>query len=242
MFKKLIIVSHFFVTFSILSGELTFKSDSQYFVVAPSGLILREKPDTKSNKLGLIRYNSIVKVTRVTKYQEKISGLHNKWVQIQYNGKSGYIFSGFLSRYEGPPLDCRSIQKYLENVYGSLPEPQIISNNQSRESDGYQKEKRFKINNNITYVVIEYFESQTEKLIFKDLSFQEAYLILISIDNRYKNKKFRVKTNKDYPYGSIIDNVIPPDEDGGCIRGFFDFVTIFKEKNGNLVILTGVGC
>jgi Bacterial SH3 domain len=77
-----------------------------FTILAKSGLNVRKEPNTKSDKISLlpfgtvveaeVNYESDVKYTRVyNQYSEVIEGKHGFWIRISYGNIKGYIFSGF---------------------------------------------------------------------------------------------------------------------------------------------------
>ncbi len=73
------------------------------FIVAvdsKTGLIVRQAPNTKSAKLGVIPFGFFVTVIQVTGHQETLFGKTGHWMKIQWNGKEGYAFGGFLQKNE----------------------------------------------------------------------------------------------------------------------------------------------
>jgi len=67
------------------------------FVAAKAGLRMRETPGRDGKVIVNIPFNSQVQVVEEKDDEEEISGTRGKWVRITWSGKSGWIFSGFLS-------------------------------------------------------------------------------------------------------------------------------------------------
>lgn len=109
------------------------------YVWAQSGLVLRNEPGFDSKKIETLSYGTMV-VTKRRKeidipdasvdaipactYESqnypgyKISG---QWVEITVNGKTGYVFDGYLSKY--PPSNDKEeedshLEGYLARVFG----------------------------------------------------------------------------------------------------------------------------
>ncbi len=85
------------------SENLKTQSESEYFKVATTlGLILREKPDQKSKQLDIIPLNYIGEVIGKDNTVLTIAGRKGNWILTDYNGKQGWVFSGFvyLSKYK----------------------------------------------------------------------------------------------------------------------------------------------
>ncbi|MDO8367418.1 MAG: SH3 domain-containing protein [Saprospiraceae bacterium] len=104
------------------------------YVWAQSGLVLRDAPDFKSKKITSLQFGSIV----VPNSHKETNGIESSlevipsciyegqnysgyiipgnWVQVFANGKTGYVFDGYLSKYPPPNNQDRKerdIEGYL---------------------------------------------------------------------------------------------------------------------------------
>jgi hypothetical protein len=109
------------------------------YVWAQSGLVLRDAPDLQSKKIGSLPFGTMV----IPKMHKETDGIETSievipsciyegqnysgykipgnWVQVSANGKIGYVFDGFLSKYPPPNSQDRkerSIDNYLTRVFG----------------------------------------------------------------------------------------------------------------------------
>lgn len=121
------------------------------FVWAQSGLILRDAPDLKSKKIAALPFGTIVvpKMHKQTDGNEisievissciyegqNYSGykIPGNWVQVSANGKTGYVFDGFLSKY--PPPNSQEqfewkFDSYLTRVFGIASNVQDMGKSQ----------------------------------------------------------------------------------------------------------------
>lgn len=94
----------------ISAQELTLGYSYTAIVTAKSGINLREEPNIISSKILSLPYNSRITILNydtslVAKY-ENVKGL---WLHAEYNGKDGYVFSGFLD-----------IQNCLDGIYFTI--------------------------------------------------------------------------------------------------------------------------
>jgi hypothetical protein len=83
------------------------------FVAAPSGLRLRETPDVKGKLVVTAPYSSSVELLKKQPAAPKtltIEGKKGKFVYVQYEGKKGYVFDGFLQEDYPQPRD---VQQYV---------------------------------------------------------------------------------------------------------------------------------
>jgi hypothetical protein len=102
------------------SENLKAQFESEYFKVATTlGLILREKPDQKSKQLDIIPLNYIGEVKIKDNTVLTIAGRKGNWILMDYNGKQGWVFSGFvyLSKYK-ERLERGSLS--VEDTFNSL--------------------------------------------------------------------------------------------------------------------------
>lgn len=110
------------------------------YVWAQSGLVLRMEPDFKSEKIASLPYGTTVVAQWHKGWDEKkesaveailpctFEGQHYQgfkipgtWLQVIANGKTGYVFDGYLSKY--PPLRpgehrSQDLDQYLNRAFG----------------------------------------------------------------------------------------------------------------------------
>lgn len=70
------------------------KEKSYFKVVAKKGTILRDKPKLIGKKLLVIPEEVIGEILEETKERESIENRIGNWLKVEYNGKTGWIFSG----------------------------------------------------------------------------------------------------------------------------------------------------
>ena len=66
-----------------------------YKVVVKNGTILRDKPKLSGKKISIIPEDTIGEILEETKEREVIENRIGNWLKVDYNGKMGWIFSGF---------------------------------------------------------------------------------------------------------------------------------------------------
>lgn len=114
-------------------------TDSTLYVFAPSGLSLREAPNSTAKKLTIIPYRSEVTIIAQTRdYIEIVEAkqfkFSDQWVKVKYQNQIGYAFMGYLTHH-APPSNL-IIQndtfdkdlKYLEEAFGGKGTKEGISN------------------------------------------------------------------------------------------------------------------
>lgn len=82
-------------------------ADATYmYVIASTGLSLREYDNLKSEKLAIMPYGTKVKVLfPEDKNTMTVSGIPGGMDEIEFNHKKGYAFNGYLSKYFPPEKD-----------------------------------------------------------------------------------------------------------------------------------------
>ncbi len=95
-YKKTSRVFLFLVAFTLVSLELI--AEDIRWVVPSVGLRMRKEANTSSPVVLTMPYGSSVTVLKEEDKEETIGGKAGKWVMIDYEGKTGYAFSAFLTK------------------------------------------------------------------------------------------------------------------------------------------------
>ncbi|MBP9889092.1 MAG: SH3 domain-containing protein, partial [Leptospiraceae bacterium] len=101
------------------SETQTTNSDNKTYkyVIAKSGLKLREATDTKSKVLTTIPFNTQVEVIGEQEGEEVTKGKSNLWFQISYDGIEGFAYGEFLSDFSNlVKIPDYLIGEYLETT------------------------------------------------------------------------------------------------------------------------------
>ena len=64
-------------------------------MVIKTGVVLRDKPKVTGKKILIIPEDTIGEILEETKEREVIETRIGNWLKVEYNGKLGWIFSGF---------------------------------------------------------------------------------------------------------------------------------------------------
>lgn len=78
-------------------GNDATKSESVMYVDAGAGLRMRSSADTGAAVILTIPNGSQVAVLEIAEPQIEISGKTGRWTKVQYQGKEGWVFGGYLS-------------------------------------------------------------------------------------------------------------------------------------------------
>lgn len=109
---------------------------SHLYITAPSGLSLREGTNLKSKKMLTIPYGSQVSHLSSPEHTTMtVAGIKGDMVQVNYQGATGFVFSGYLSTLS-PPLESETVSNYAKRL--STPENEIrVSKVKSAKGDAY---------------------------------------------------------------------------------------------------------
>lgn len=86
----------------LLNSQFSYftSKEKKYVITAESGLVIRERPTTKSKRLGKLEFGGTVqaKKTNIPFYVEN-EEIRDYWYEVEYQGKTAYVFGGFLEMY-----------------------------------------------------------------------------------------------------------------------------------------------
>ncbi|OHD13608.1 MAG: hypothetical protein A2Y41_09520 [Spirochaetes bacterium GWB1_36_13] len=83
--------------------------------VTVSKLFVRSEANAKSEKLGEVFLGEKVIVLETTKATETINGKTGNWLKIDFKGKTGYLFGGFIA--DNPVASADEMAKKLSGTY-----------------------------------------------------------------------------------------------------------------------------
>lgn len=102
------------------SSDQNFVEGSQLYVMANSGLTLREAPNKDAEILEVVDFGSIVHVLNQpdsVHFVEMINWVEGRWLFVEYDGVTGYMFDGYLSDLPLPIYDFEKCQLDLDLIY-----------------------------------------------------------------------------------------------------------------------------
>ncbi len=74
--------------------------NAYFYILAPNGLSLRKSDDLKSEKILTIPFGAKVKQMDVLYTADfSVENIQGSMMEVLYDGKEGYVFSGYLSRF-----------------------------------------------------------------------------------------------------------------------------------------------
>lgn len=190
------------------SGETEKKEQVQLtgetlFIVAKSGLRLRAEPNVEAEVITLVPYGGGVQVVKNDKDPVPMSseGLKGHWKKVQYDGKTGYAFDGFMIS-RPAPRNGESFKEYIYRVYGPKQSEKIHT---AKEEVNMQNKKSYKeeyfLKNGAKHVATGYFSGSTDTYHLPETTVQEAFLMakLTGLAAFFKNMNFprESKTESD---------------------------------------------
>ena len=91
------------------------------YVTAVSGLTLREHPNLQSEKLEVMPLGTKVKIIKAEdKTTMNVGGIDGAMDEIEYNGKRGFAFNGFLSKFSSAGGNA-SAKNYVDELKKDYP-------------------------------------------------------------------------------------------------------------------------
>ena len=123
--KNLITLLLCLISTLAFSIDMYHKGD-ELFVHAPSGLKLRAIPD--GDAVITVPYGSKLKVLqdKILKPSKIVDGLHGCWAKVDFDGKTGFIFDGYLSFLPAPKDYHASLLDYCQSMFEKTT-PMLIS-------------------------------------------------------------------------------------------------------------------
>ncbi|OJJ15521.1 hypothetical protein BKI52_37170 [marine bacterium AO1-C] len=90
-------------------------SSQKAVVTAPSGLILRQSPQSFFDSAYLVPYNVVVDILAQTDKIETHQATMGKWYKIAHNQRKGYVFGGYLET--GTQLNLPQVYPVIEKIF-----------------------------------------------------------------------------------------------------------------------------
>ncbi len=95
--KKIILIISITGFYFLIFPQTVISADSDYYYVSSkNGLWIRETPENTGIPIQLLPYNTKVNVIEKKNEEVKISGVIGKWMKVEVNDKTGWVFGGFL--------------------------------------------------------------------------------------------------------------------------------------------------
>ncbi len=191
----------------VFSIDMYHKGD-ELFVHAPSGLKLRATPD--GDAIVTVPYGSKLKVLsdRIMKPSKIVDGLNGCWAKVDFDGKTGFIFDGYLSFLPAAKAYHGELINYCRDTFTRVTDMLISSVDICDDEQEEVPTSTVQIfsykGHNIVYTKYEDYFSTDETVSITGISNEEAYLICKSIfDDKIK------EADKSYKETGYPDMVSP---------------------------------
>ncbi len=176
----------------------------QRYVWAESGLNLRTAPNVNAEKVNNIPFGAhvtLVEDAEMHPFTYKMAAsktaecrINGHWVKVAYNGQTGYVFDGYLSKFptitespqQHPGFQLDLLREYGKKHWGGLDKAEETStiNYASYSIDpdkGRSSFYKLTFQNGSYYETIEESFSGTQRIFIKDVSLAEAFLFFNSV-------------------------------------------------------------
>ncbi len=218
--KKALCLLVLLITFSAAFAQLEYES---YTVAATNGLTLRDAPDKNGAKVAIIPKGGRVSIAENVDSSLSFSvtefpgfTIQGYWVKVRYMDYTGYVFSGYLSRFL--PL-LRYItpegEQYNENEYEYFMRYFTERGHKPLnyfDQDSIYQDFETQFNEGIRY---HYHSSEALyiSIEFTQHSFQEVYLFYLLMTEPHARAEYNKETKEIYAFQGISDD---PEEGVGC--------------------------
>ena len=181
-------------------GISEYEKGDSLFVLAKSGLSISESANTSSKAIGKIPYGEqIITQNQKTLFEYKFESksifdkenfkstknykkgieIKGRWISVEYKGKKGVIFDGYLSKFKPPNLKRETNMFFLDYFEKNYQISKEIKR-RNKNVDGGQD--RILFQNGI------YFRGDSStgwsniKIVFPEASLEEIYLLMVRLN------------------------------------------------------------
>ncbi len=173
-------------TLSYIRSVTRYQPGDQLTALAKSGVVLRQKPDVKSPKLGRVEYGQQVTVSGASGAAYKLEVLpgftiHGNWAPVRFGEKTGYVFDGFFSKFQAPKdTPFEALMTGAKSTGKTSTNPSKTDKNTAvwlREIETFS--------NGVKYETLAYEGGSTsiERYPIRLISLTEAYLLLQGMES-----------------------------------------------------------
>lgn len=205
--KKMILLLLLFFTIKLTAQERTM------YVVAKTGLNIREKPEVNAKVLDKIPYATKIVWQESGENAKKIitEGLTGYWRKVTYNDKTGYIIDSYLFPAVPPAAGTKTLKDYLAQISVLFGDNLVVTKGamENVEEGGSQLSKQL-YKNGAEWHEFQGYEYNSMMYFVPGVTMQQAFLLVrlipefaeyISEKDEYitANKKLK-KKDRDYEY------------------------------------------
>jgi uncharacterized protein YgiM (DUF1202 family) len=149
-------------------------------VMAVNGLNMRSKPESDARIVTKVAFGKQVEILEETKVQLQLGWVTDNWYKVQYRGREGFIYGGYLSELN-PPMELQAnrisdlLPLYATQNYKALGNPTETIETDRRGDT--LKHTLVKFENGVELEAEDDAESHTATLILP-ATVQDAYVLL----------------------------------------------------------------
>jgi hypothetical protein len=184
----------FLISLSTYAQNLNNQIDM--YVISENGLNVRAEPNIKSNKVGVLRLGSKVKVEKNINSEELINGKRGKWVKIYFEEIEGYIFDSYISKI--CPIDFQEISEgcwkndILRDWANKIGKIDSIEYDSYGEGEKTYKMNLYNLNNECKYIEHYFWECDQNEIQITNLNSEEMKQFINSILKFCKNNEQKI--------------------------------------------------
>jgi hypothetical protein len=167
------------------------RKDDLLNVFAPSGLKVKSRPSMRRTRtMGILPYGAQVEVVDTTDQELLVDWINARWVEVKYQGESGYIFSGYLSRLPVPPTEpdscyhdySRLLREYVLThfVRQGRPDTLRVAPQEAREDHVRVMQA---LEGGYELISHSYRGGNSTELILPDSQLEEAFILMSALLN-----------------------------------------------------------
>lgn len=175
--------------------DLRYKAGDDLFVLSVSGLNLRQTPEENGTKILTIPYGSKVKILgeklgEMAFQTEECKGFPFKgyWVKVNFNGKEGFLFDGYLSHLTAPQLNQGD---YISGYLGKKAKLTGEKNTKPKDLENVFEYHLYDYSDGTTYELVAAEGGASHTVSFPEnlITVEEAFLLGTAFESKNLAKK-----------------------------------------------------
>lgn len=90
---------------------------TKLYAFAEPSLPFRDQAGETGKEIAAIAFGEAVTIENASGKEENLGGKNGFWAKTQYQGKSGYVFTGYLSPVPLPQANCKNLLDYARGAF-----------------------------------------------------------------------------------------------------------------------------
>ena len=204
------------------------KNGSLRYTWSADGITIYRQPGFTADSIGHVGYGEAVYVGGAVKdgpVNQEDYPWSSKWVQVEYNGATGFVLDAFLSGYPAP--DRGGLPILLEEYVGSLSP--VVSQQDEGQTDAFCAKRTRHFENGVFYESTDFGPCEQcghirESIFFPSATKEEVLMMAVYFEFQYEDMQPELlpeEGNADgtqwvatYEYGQIVDIQLQEQEGG----------------------------